>query len=239
VSVYPQVQLSVVLKPRVVYTSPVVIYDSDPNIALGTSEPTTPTLSISITSLPQIVGDVKRARYLAAVAANFFNNTGITETSDVFMRFASGGKSILASFYSNSGYFVTLYAVLGNIDTSKTLDIYAWGVHAGWSLRRTIVALIAMPELTDKVVNMVAVRVDGYTIPESVAYANRVANNIVIANADVPETSIDGVGSAIVRGNLIMPTIMTTDRVLDSGGQSSGLYRSVTFLYPSIIAWAE
>jgi hypothetical protein len=236
VSVYPQIPLSVSLKPRVVYTSPVVIYDSDPNIALGTTEPTTPTLSISITSLPQIVGDVKRARYLAAVAANFYNGAGVT--SYAYMKFVSGSKSIFASYYCSSD-FITLYAVLGGIDTSKTLDIYAWGREAGWSLRRTIVALVAMPELTDKVVNMVAVRVDGLTIPNSAAYANRTVNNIIIANADVPETSIDGVGSAVVRGNLIMPTITTTDRTLNSGGASTGLGWSITFLYPSIIVWAE
>jgi hypothetical protein len=236
VSVYPQVQLSVSLKPRVVYTSPVVLYDGDPNIALGTSEPETPTLSFSITSLPSIDGDsVAVRRYAAIVVVNPYASGG---GGVAYVKFKNGAKELQASVDVSAGSYWSCYAVMVGIDTGKPIDIYAWATVGGFYLRNTAVVLIAVPIVSLGVASVLAVKVDSLVIPNMITYSSLTANDILLSHSDVPEVSLTGAGSAVIRNNIVKPSVVSTEKAGRGPGGGS-IAHNLVVLYPSIIAWAE
>jgi hypothetical protein len=232
VSVYPQVQLSVSYKPRVVYTSPVVIYDADPGIALGTSEPATPTLSIPITSLPPIEG-VASTRYSSVVVVNPYTPAD----GDIYVKVVYGTKVMSISRYVYGGRYATFYARIADVKAGTNIDIYVWCSVEGCALRRTLSILVPTPIISDKVVNMIAISVRRISIDRASANADLTGNDILACHADVCESSLGGTGVIILRNNVIKPSILVSEGIGYSNQGS--LAWTLHILYPSIIAWAE
>jgi hypothetical protein len=234
VSIYPQIFVAA-LKPRVAYTSPKILYDGDPNIELGTVEPTTPTLEIPIT-LPPITGDkVFKARYYVVIATNPINPSSDAQAY-IKVRIGSKERSVLCDLAL--GYYKTAVLTFHDIDVTSTIQVFAWSTVAGTFLRKTVVVLCAVPIISSRVVNMLAVRTRAIAFPSTTSYNAITACGIRLCNADVPEVTLTGEGAGIIRNNVIMPSLEAEEKTtVDTG--STELRQTLYVLYPSIIAWAE
>jgi hypothetical protein len=237
VNVYPPVALAVRLRPRVVYTSPVKIHDADPNLELPTSEPTEPNYSISVTSLPSITGDVHSKRYGIAIALNGYFN--VTTTTYFYAKAVVGTKTVSGSAYASGTYYRTIILNITGVDLNSVVNLYLWSSGPTVYLRRTVAVVYAIPILADKVVDMLVVSVSSYYVSESVTYGDVTANNILLCHNDIPEVELTGAGTGIIRDKVIKPSILSSDKGLQSGGATTDITKSLVVLYPEIITWVE
>jgi hypothetical protein len=223
-------------KPKTLYTTYLVLYNAYPNIPLGTAEPTTPTLSISVTSLPDVSGDTpKRLRYYAVIIVSLNNNSGAYTTG--WVRTVVPGKYdyLLSANYS-SGNFVAYLFCYPNIELDDGIDIYAWGSATGFSLRNAVVVLGVMPVLSDKYATVFAVRTERYVIPY-VTSTGFTKPAIHLCHGDVNEASLGDAGAAVLR-SVANPSLRVFVET-GIGGAIGGEGHPLNFVYPAIVVWTE
>jgi hypothetical protein len=208
-------------------------------IALGTAEPTTPTVSLTITSVPGVSGDALRElRYLAVLGFNLYNNSGATNTG--YGKVVVDGVSIGSASYSfGSGYWSGFYAVFYVKPNSK-VDIYAWASASGFTLEYVSLDIIVVPRIAKGFVKTVAVKIDGVVLGcPSASMASPLPPSIHLSHDDVPEASLSDVG-AMKLSDAVMPSLYVAPVPLTARAATSSVATSTyKLLYPSLIAWAE
>jgi hypothetical protein len=226
-------------KPKTLYATYLVLYSANPNIPLGTAEPTTPTLSITVTSLPSVSGDTpKRLRYYAVIIANLHNSSGavgVAHTGRV-RTVVPGKYNYLLSATQYHGDFVSYFFCYPNIELNDGINIYAWASASGFWLRTTVVVLGVMPVLSDKYATVFAVRTERYVIPNA-ATSIFTRPAIHLCHGDVNEASLGDAGAAVLRGvaNPSLRVFVDTG----TGGAASGAGFPLNFVYPAIVVWTE
>jgi len=206
VSISPQVFQT----PKTVTFSSLDLYFQDPNISLGTSQPSTPTLSITVNQLPAINGPVAQARYVALIFVNLYNNSGGTYAG--YCKIVIGSRDLgTASGNIGNTYFGTFKAV-AFVNLNDRIDIYAWGATSGFSLRTVYVLIIPAPKLTTKFSGRVVLQVNKILkSPAFQAGSTTTVNNIILASDDITETTLSDAGIASL-ANLLSPTIYITEQ---------------------------
>jgi hypothetical protein len=220
---------------RVDFSPPcVVLYNGDPNIALGTSEPSDPTLSIQV-SVPTPVGDaLRQPRYLAVIVTNTYNGTGATNTVNVRVR-VDGVDKGLASRSPSSGYYSS-FVNASYVNPNSVIGIYAWGSASGFYLRTTFVAVLAIPKVSSKLSAVCGVRVASLTVT-CLCTLTLTAPGLGLAHDDVIESSLGAGFSKLT--NVAAPTIYADEIATYHFYTSSSINSNLTFIYPMMVVWTE
>jgi hypothetical protein len=201
VSISPQVFQT----PRTVLFGSLDLYLQDPNISLGTTQPSTPTLSITVNQLPAINGPVAQARYIALIFVNLYNNTGSYSTG--YCRIVIGSRDLGTASGSISNAYYGTFRAVAFVNLNDTINIYAWGAVSGFSLRTVYVLIIPAPKLTTKFSGRVVLQVIKILkTPGFQATSTTTVNSIILANDDITETTLSDAGIASTP-NLLSPTI--------------------------------
>jgi hypothetical protein len=224
VSINPQVFQT----PKTVTFESLDLYFQDPNISLGTSQPSTPTLSITVNQLPTINGPVAQARYMALIFVNLYNNSGATNTG--YCRIVIGNRDLgIASGSMNNGSYSTAKAV-AFVNLNDRIDIYAWAVASGFSLRTVYVLIIPTPKLTTKFSGRVVLQVIKILkSPGFQAGSTTTVNNIILASDDITEATLSDAG-IVSATNLLSPTIYIPEQPTTFVAYAPGLVNQYVLL---------
>ena len=195
--------------PRTVLFGSLDLYFQDPNISLGTSEPSTPTLSITVNQLPAINGPVAQARYIALIFVNLYNNSGATNTG--YCKIVIGNRNLGTGSGNISNAYYGTFKAVAFVNLNDRIDIYAWAAVSGFSLRTVYVLVIPVPKLTTKFSGRVVLQVIKILkSPGFQAGSTTTVNSIILANDDITETTLSDAGIVSVT-NLLSPTIYITE----------------------------
>jgi hypothetical protein len=196
--------------PKTVLFNMLDLYLQDPNISLGTTQPSTPTLSITVNQLPAINGPVAQARYIALIFVNLYNNSGGTYAG--YCTIIIGSRNLgTASGSIPNAYYGTFKAV-AFVNLNDRIDIYAWGAASGFYLRTVYVLIIPAPKLTTKFSGRVVLQVTKISkSPGFQAGSTTTVNSIILASDDITEATISDAGITSVT-NLLSPTIYISEQ---------------------------
>jgi hypothetical protein len=208
--------------PQTVTFGYLELYDNDPNISLGTTQPSTPTLSITVNQLPAINGSVAQSRYLAIIIINTYNGSGATNT--INCRLVIGSRDLGTASSSVSNAYYTTFRTITFVNLNDTINIYAWGSASGFTLRRTYILIIPAPKLTTKFSGKaILVSTKLYKTGYHVGSGTFTLNNLLLASDDVQEASLSDAG-IVSATNLLRPTIYIAEEPFRSVGNASTLY---------------
>lgn len=214
-------QIQMFQTPQTVTFGYLELYDNDPNISLGTSQPSSPTLSVTVNQLPAINGSVAQARYQAVVIINTYNNSGATNT--INCRLVIGSRDLGTASSSVSNNYYTTFRTITFVNLNDTINIYAWGSASGFSLRRTYILIIPAPKLTTKfsgrtILVSTKLQKTGYHVGSGTI----TLNNLLLASDDAQEASLSDAG-IVSATNLLIPTIYIAEEPFRSLGNGTSL----------------
>jgi hypothetical protein len=208
--------MAISISPQVFQTPKTVTFNSldlffqDPNMSLGTTQPSTPTLSITVNALPAINGPVAQARYIALIFVNLYNYSGATN--------AGYCKIVISNRDLGTGSGNITYASYGTfkavafVNLNDRIDIYAWGAASGFYLRTVYVLIIPAPKLTTKFSGRVVLQVIKILkTPGFQASGTTTVNSIILASDDITEVTLTDAG-IVSTTNLLSPTIYITEQ---------------------------
>jgi len=216
-----------------------ILVNQEYNIELPSSEPTEPTLSFTITSLPSIVGDLPyQPRYQAVIYVRFWLANGYTAYMRLKVNNVDKG---LSSVYNGSAQWLCYQNIsCVYVSLNDIIDIYAWASGSGVaSIGFVTIVLIVLPKMSNKLAFIAGVRVSKLTFSDYISGANVTRPAYVsLSHDDVAETTLSDVGFAKLN-YVARPSIYTNEVPPTFVASGSLLNYNLYILVPATVVWTE